>query len=64
MNLPPFDGTYSQWVKYRNTFTSLIHRNASLPRMLKVHYLISSLAGSTARTIENIDIAELYYESA
>ncbi|CAK9816105.1 hypothetical protein ANTPLA_LOCUS8887 [Anthophora plagiata] len=64
IELPIFDGSYSNWVKFRDTFESLIHHNASLSNIEKFHYLNSSLKGNAARTIQALGISEINYTLA
>lgn len=50
MKLPPiaipnFEGDYTTWVKYHDTFVAMIHNNEDLVDIQKFHYLISSLKG-------------------
>ncbi|KOC58608.1 hypothetical protein WH47_05565 [Habropoda laboriosa] len=64
IELPTFDGTYNNWVKFRDTFESLIHNNPNLSNIEKFHYLNSSVKGNAARTIQALGISELNYTLA
>ncbi|XP_076394279.1 uncharacterized protein LOC143265522 [Megachile rotundata] len=64
IELPTFDGSYSNWVKFRDTFESLIHNNMNLSNIEKFHYLNASVKGSAARTIEALGISEINYTLA
>ncbi|XP_076385707.1 uncharacterized protein LOC105663446 [Megachile rotundata] len=64
IELPTFDGSYSNWVKFRDTFESLIHNNMNLSNIEKFHYLNASVKGSVARTIEALGISEINYTLA
>lgn len=64
IELPTFDGSYSNWVKFRDTFESLIHNNTNLSNIEKFHYLNASVKGSAARTIQALGISELNYTLA
>ncbi|XP_076225075.1 uncharacterized protein LOC116434182 [Nomia melanderi] len=64
MQLPLFDGNYSDWIKFRDTFTALIHENESLSDVQRFHYLNSSLKGAVARVIQSLGISEANYNLA
>lgn len=64
IELPIFDGTYSQWTKFKDTFESLIHVNDALSNIEKFHYLNASLKGSAARVIQSLGVSEKNYELA
>ncbi|XP_076230264.1 uncharacterized protein LOC143176045 [Nomia melanderi] len=64
IELPTFDGSYNNWVKFRDTFESLIHNNPSLSNIEKFHYLNASVKGNAARTIQALGISELNYTLA
>ncbi|XP_043264076.1 uncharacterized protein LOC122404211 [Colletes gigas] len=64
IQIPHFDGKYNDWIKFRDTFMSLIHENESLSGLQKYHYLNSVLQGSAARVIEALGISEANYRVA
>lgn len=64
LNLPNFDGSYDQWLFYRDTFLSIIHDNASLSNIQKFHYLRLSLKGAAAETIKSLQISADNYNIA
>lgn len=64
IQLPVFDGNYSDWVKFRDTFTSLIHENENLSDVQRFHYLNSSLKGVAARVIQSLGVSEANYKVA
>jgi hypothetical protein len=39
INLPHFNGEYTEWTVFYNSFLSLIHENAKLENIQKLHYL-------------------------
>lgn len=45
ISLPKFDGSYETWLEFRDTFDSLIHKNATIPPINKFHYLRACLQG-------------------
>lgn len=64
INLPQFNGSYQNWLEYRDTFHSLIHNNEMLDNVSKFHYLRASLSGSAALIIKNIDFTSENYSTA
>lgn len=64
IELPTFDGSYNNWVKFRDTFESLIHNNPNLSNIEKFHYLNASVKGNASRTIQALGISELNYTLA
>ncbi|KOC63600.1 hypothetical protein WH47_02481 [Habropoda laboriosa] len=41
IKLPSFGGNYSDWVKFRDTYLSIIHNSESLTNIQRFHYLNS-----------------------
>ncbi|XP_055923722.1 uncharacterized protein LOC129954081 [Eupeodes corollae] len=64
VNIPIFSGEVTQWLSFHEIFNSLIHNNSSLSNVSKLHYLISSLSGQAARTIQSLEITDDNYEVA
>ncbi|CAH1979224.1 unnamed protein product [Acanthoscelides obtectus] len=64
LNIPHFDGSYDQWLFFRDTFRSLIHNNDALSPIQKFHYLRLSLKGSAADTIKSLEISNQNYNVA
>jgi len=64
IKLPNFDGFASKWIKFRDTFQSLIHSNQLLTDIQKFHYLDSVLTGDAARVIEALGISSANYKIA
>lgn len=54
--IPPFSGTYTQWISFRDLFTSLVHNNSSLDNVQKLHYLKGHLTGEAEQLLRNIPI--------
>ncbi|KAI5630828.1 hypothetical protein NE865_16459 [Phthorimaea operculella] len=46
IKLPAFDGSYDQWLEFRNSYVTMIHARKDLDSIQKFHYLKSSLSGS------------------
>lgn len=64
IKLPTFDGNYTKWLEFRDTFDSLINGNETIPDISKFHYLRSSLEGGAAVTIKSIDFTADNYQVA
>ena len=64
INLPNFDGNYSQWLKFRETFESLIVGNARLTDIQRFHYLNSALKGPAARVVQTLGVSNANYSEA
>ena len=64
INLPTFDGNYSKWLEFRDTFQSLINDNNSIAPINKFHYLRNSLSGSASTVIRSIEFTAKSYEYA
>lgn len=61
IQLPKFNGSYSNWMEFRDTFTSLIHNNDEIDEINKFHYLRASLEGSAAVVIQSIEFSAANY---
>lgn len=64
IQLPKFNGCYSNWLEFRDTFTSLIHCNDEIDQINKFHYLRASLEGSAAVVINSIGFSASNYDIA
>ncbi|CAK9825652.1 hypothetical protein ANTRET_LOCUS3619 [Anthophora retusa] len=62
--LPQFDGNYQNWLRFRDTFESLIQNNEALSDIQRFHYLNSALTGSAARVIQSLGVSEANYRLA
>jgi hypothetical protein len=62
LTLPSFDGSYSDWTSFYDTFSALVDQNTQLSEIHKFHYLKSCLKGNAIKTIEGLKVtAENYY---
>ncbi|XP_033229612.1 uncharacterized protein LOC117181154 [Belonocnema kinseyi] len=61
ITLPKFDGTFKDWLPFRDTFKSLIHDNTRLLNIQKFHYLSSTLTGDAARVIQSLGVSDSKY---
>ena len=64
IELPTFDGEYSNWLAFRDVYQSLIHHNDALSNVQKLHYLKSCLKNSAASVIAAMPTTEDNYEIA
>ena len=59
--IPKFSGKYIEWITFRDLFISLIHNNANLDNVQKMHYLKSSLIGEAEQLLRQIPISDANY---
>ncbi|XP_076391767.1 uncharacterized protein LOC143265171 [Megachile rotundata] len=64
IQLPSFDGNYSHWLRFRDSFISLVHQNETLSDVQRFHYLNSSLKGAVSRVIHSLGVSEANYKLA
>lgn len=64
INLPTFDGSYTKWLEFRDTFKTLIHDNGSITPISKFHYLRNSLQSGASVVIRSLEFAASNYELA
>ena len=64
IQLPSFDGNFNDWIRFRDTFLSLIHNNPSISDLQRFHYLNSALKGSAARVVKSLGISGTNYRIA
>ncbi|XP_060846095.1 uncharacterized protein LOC132925744 [Rhopalosiphum padi] len=64
LNIPVFNGSYNDWVSFKDIFTALIHTNSNLTPIQKFFYLRSSLNGDAANCIKNFETTAINYEHA
>lgn len=64
IEIAKFDGSYFRWLEFRDTFTSLVHKNERLSSIQRFHYLISYLEGDSARIISNLEVSSDNYATA
>lgn len=61
--IPTFSGKYEEWITFRDLFVSLVHSNASLDDVQRLHYLKGHLSGEAEQLIRQLPItAENYKE--
>lgn len=64
ITLPTFTGQYSQWMHFKDSFISTIHRNPTLTEIQKLQYLRGSLKGEALEFIEELETTEENYTIA
>lgn len=56
IKLPSFNGEYSEFITFKNTFDSLIVNNSTLDNVQKLHYLLASLEGEPKQLLANMEL--------
>ncbi|XP_063918637.1 uncharacterized protein LOC135134000 [Zophobas morio] len=64
IELPHFDGEYTSWTAFYDSFRTLIHENTNLEKIQKLHYLRSCLGDEPKRIIDNLSISAQSYDTA
>lgn len=64
INLPTFEGSFTTWRSFRDSFITLIHLNEELNGVQKLAYLKSALKGEPHTLITTLDTTELNYDIA
>ncbi|KAJ8947301.1 hypothetical protein NQ317_003027, partial [Molorchus minor] len=64
INLPSFDGTYNNWLYFKDTFNSIVHDNRTISDVQKFHYLRSCLKGEAAELIKSLEVSSANYNAA
>jgi hypothetical protein len=64
INLPNFNGNYTDWTPFYESFRSLIHENNNLEKIQKLHYLRSCLGAEARRTINTLAVSADSYDTA
>ncbi|XP_076166245.1 uncharacterized protein LOC143146120 [Ptiloglossa arizonensis] len=64
VQLPIFTGDCGQWIRFRDTFLSLVHNSDKLSAIDRFNYLTTSLSGAAARAIESFSVSAANYELA
>lgn len=57
ISLPTFDGSYDQWLEFRDTYMSIIHNSNNLENVQKFHYLRSVLTGNALQVIKSLEFS-------
>ncbi|XP_026478310.1 uncharacterized protein LOC113384766 [Ctenocephalides felis] len=62
--LPTFSGKFSEWTAFIDLYNSLIHTNAKLSDVQKLHYLKGALTGSASNIISCLKLSNENYTVA
>lgn len=62
--IPKFSGDLENWLEFRDTFQSMIHRNDSLGEIEKFHFLRSALEGAAREVIQGLEFSAENYQSS
>ncbi|XP_055623691.1 uncharacterized protein LOC129767095 [Toxorhynchites rutilus septentrionalis] len=61
IDLPKFDGDFSRWLGFRDTFKSMVHDVLEIPPVAKLQFLLQSLEGEARKPYETVDIEAANY---
>jgi len=64
LQLPRFDGKYSEYKRFRATFDNLVHNDPSLSTIDKFNYLLNCLSGAALHVVESFQISDENYPKA
>lgn len=64
LNLPVFNGNYSEWLMFSDSFISIIEKNESLSEIQKFQYLRGSLRNEPLRVIQSLETTDKNYKLA
>ncbi|XP_055604816.1 uncharacterized protein LOC129753047 [Uranotaenia lowii] len=64
IDLPKFNGDFSRWLSFRDTFSSMVHSNSDIPTVAKLQYLLQCLEGEARKPFESVDVEANNYGNA
>lgn len=64
IELVPFSGTYEEWPTFHDLFADLIHNNANITNVQKLHYLKSQVTGDADGLLKSIPVTDANYAVA
>ncbi|XP_076544258.1 uncharacterized protein LOC143305274 [Osmia lignaria lignaria] len=64
IQLPTFDGAFTEWESFRDRFTSLVKNNDSLSNIDRLQFLNSSLTGEASRAVSHLPITDKNFDIA
>lgn len=64
LKLPTFNGSYENWLEFKDAFQAIVHDNTSLSRVEKFYYLKSYLEGEPLQAIANLQVTNDNYSVA
>lgn len=64
IKLPSFNGSYDQWLEFKNSYITMIHKRDDLDAIQKFHYLRSSLSDTALQVISALEFTAANYTHA
>lgn len=64
IQLPNFNGAVEEWLEFRDTFVSLIHKNSAINNIQKFHYLRASVKSEATIILNSLEFTSDNYEIA
>lgn len=64
IELPKFDGRYTEWTNYKSMFETMIIKHENLNDVQRLHYLKSTLSGEAASLVQHFSVTEENFETA
>jgi len=64
IDLPKFNGTLSDWLSFKDLFTSLVVSNPASTSVEKLQYLKTSVVGSAAHLLKNTTLTADNFQKA
>ncbi|XP_055923745.1 uncharacterized protein LOC129954096 [Eupeodes corollae] len=64
LQLPTFDGSFEEWLNFKDMFTSCVINDKMLSDIQRLHYLNCSLRGSATSVLKNIRVSEDNFQTA
>lgn len=64
IELPPFDGTFENWLAFNNMFTATVHNNTQMNPVVKLQRLLGAVKGEAAEIVKNLQLNEANYTLA
>lgn len=62
--IPKFDGNYQHWRSFYDIFTSLVHNDATMPAVHKLHHLKGSMTGEAEQLLRHFSLTAANYNPA
>lgn len=64
ISIPTFTGSYSEWTTFKDLYESLVHNNASIDDVQKMHYLKGHLSGEAEQLLRHVPITAANYQES
>ncbi|KAH9633862.1 hypothetical protein HF086_013751 [Spodoptera exigua] len=61
IKLPIFDGSCDNWLEFKHSYSTMIHKRSDLDQIQKFHYLRSALTGSALQVISALEFSPANY---